>query len=119
MAQPRLKAAILVISTTAAKDPSTDKSGRVLKDVFDGEGAGQWDVVYIKIVGDVVHDIQHTITQWTDHGDPMNLIVTTGGTGFATFDNTPEACTFDMLDEAYLTRDHRLYHLYSIDMQLG
>lgn len=91
MSQTRLRAAILVISTTAAKDPSSDTSGRVLKDVFEGDGAGQWDVVYIKIVGDVVLDIQRTVMQWTDFGDPMNLIVTTGGTGFATFDNTPEA----------------------------
>lgn len=81
-----------MISTTAAKDPSSETSGRVLKDVFEGEGAGQWDVVYTKIVGDVILDIQRTVMQWTDLGDPMNLIVTTGGTGFATFDNTPEAC---------------------------
>ncbi len=93
MSKPGLKAAILVISTTASKDPSADTSGGILQDVFEKEGAGQWAVVDTKIVGDVVLDIQRTVTQWTDQDTPVNLIVTTGGTGFAIFDNTPEACT--------------------------
>jgi gephyrin len=91
MSKPGLRAAILVVSTTASKDPSTDTSGGILKDVFEKEGAGQWTIVDTKIVGDVVLDIQRTITQWTEQESPVNLIVTTGGTGFATFDNTPEA----------------------------
>jgi gephyrin len=95
MSESKLRAAILVVSTTASRDPSQDTSGRILKDVFDEDGAGQWEVVYNEIVGDVVLDIQRTITQWTDHNNPMNLIITTGGTGFATFDNTPEACLND------------------------
>jgi gephyrin len=93
MSKPGLRAAILVISTTASKDPSADTSGGNLKDVFEKDGAGKWTVEDTTIVGDVVLDIQRTITQWTDQESPVNLIVTTGGTGFATFDNTPEACS--------------------------
>lgn len=88
-----LRAAILIVSTTAADDPSTDKSGNILQDVFKQEaGQWEWDVAETKIVGDVVDDIQETIKQWTGQENPVNVIVTTGGTGFATSDNTPEVC---------------------------
>jgi gephyrin len=92
MNHQRLKAAILIISTTAAKDPSTDSSNKILRDVFEQEGAGKWEVVESKIVGDEVLDIQTSITDWTDGQDPPNVIITTGGTGFAVHDKTPEVC---------------------------
>lgn len=85
-----LKAAILIVSTTASKDPSTDSSGGILKDVFEREGGGQWEVVDTKIVGDEVLDIQRTITSWTDGEFTPNVVITTGGTGFAVHDSTPE-----------------------------
>jgi hypothetical protein len=87
-----LKAAILVVSTTASKDPSADSSGGILKDVFDQEGGGKWEVTETKIVGDVVLDIQKSIMGWTDGEDAVNLIISTGGTGFAVHDSTPEVC---------------------------
>ncbi len=86
-----LKAAILIVSTTASKDPSTDSSGVILKDVFEQEGGGgKWEVVNTKIVGDEVLDIQRSIMNWADREDGVNLIVSTGGTGFAVHDSTPE-----------------------------
>ncbi|KAH9207866.1 hypothetical protein DL95DRAFT_345957 [Leptodontidium sp. 2 PMI_412] len=88
-----LKAAVLIVSTTASQDPSADSSGRILKDVFDQEGGGKWEVAETRIVGDVVLDIQRAITGWADREDPPNLIITTGGTGFAVHDSTPEAVT--------------------------
>ena len=90
MSNSTLKAAILVVSTTASKDPSADSSGGILKDVFDKEGAGKWEVVETKIVGDDVLDIQRNITGWTDRENAVNLIISTGGTGFAVHDSTPE-----------------------------
>jgi molybdopterin biosynthesis enzyme MoaB len=92
MSNQILKAAILVVSTTASKDPSADSSGAILKDVFDQEGGGKWEVTETKIVGDVVLDIQRGIMGWTDGEDAVNLIISTGGTGFAVHDNTPEVC---------------------------
>ncbi|KAL2160430.1 hypothetical protein VTH06DRAFT_1603 [Thermothelomyces fergusii] len=86
-----LKAAILVVSTTAAKDPSTDAADAALRQVFEQDGAGRWDVVDTKIVSDVATQIQRQITLWTDAADPVNLVITTGGTGFAVADHTPEA----------------------------
>lgn len=85
-----LKAAILIVSTTASKDPSADSSGGILKDVFDQEGGGKWEIVEAQIVGDEVLDIQRSIMSWADREDGVNLIVSTGGTGFAVHDSTPE-----------------------------
>ncbi|KAL8381242.1 hypothetical protein RB595_005494 [Gaeumannomyces hyphopodioides] len=91
MAHPTLKAAVLIVSTTAAQDPSTDAADATLRGVFEQDGAGQWHVVESRIVTDSVSDIQRNIMQWTDAADPPNLILTTGGTGFAVHDHTPEA----------------------------
>lgn len=87
---PILKAAILVISTTAARDNSQDSSGSILDEVFRQGGGRRWEVIEKKIVGDIVDDIQETIKDWTDREDTINVIVTTGGTGFAVHDITPE-----------------------------
>ncbi|KFA49499.1 hypothetical protein S40293_02810 [Stachybotrys chartarum IBT 40293] len=87
----RLKAAVLVVSTTAAKDPSTDASASVLRGVLNDDGAGQWEAPVEAIVSDDVAQIQRQVTAWSDGPDPVNLIVTTGGTGFAVWDSTPEA----------------------------
>ncbi len=86
----KLKAAILIVSETAFRDSSTDKCIPVLKDVFSNSGNDQWDVSEIEIVPDNVLAIQKTIRRWTDGADFINLIVSSGGTGFATKDVTPE-----------------------------
>jgi gephyrin len=90
MSNPKLKAAILVVSETASSDPSTDKCIPTLKDVFDNLGNDQWEVAATEIVPDSVLHIQKSIQIWTDGEKEVNLIVTSGGTGFATKDITPE-----------------------------
>jgi molybdopterin biosynthesis enzyme MoaB len=91
MSSTTLKAAILIISDTASQNPTSDATGNILKDVFDTDGRGQWEVVETKIVPDNIDQIQHAVTQWTDQLDVVvNLILTSGGTGFAVKDNTPE-----------------------------
>ena len=89
MSSSALKAAILIVSTTAADNPSADASEGVLREVFGGE-AGKWAVVKTAIVPDVTSRIQRQIMLWTDGAEDINLIVTTGGTGFAQSDDTPE-----------------------------
>ncbi|RAL14989.1 bifunctional molybdopterin adenylyltransferase MobB/molybdopterin molybdotransferase MoeA family protein [Aspergillus homomorphus CBS 101889] len=86
-----LKAAILVVSDTASQDPSTDKVGGALTNVFSTDGLNTWDQPVIKIVPDSVLDIQRAICDWTDGPNWVNLICVSGGTGFASKDITPEA----------------------------
>lgn len=92
---PRLQPAILIVSDTAASDPSTDRTAPILKDVFQEDGGGKWRAPTVEIVGDDMRDIQRVIRNWTDRygddGDRVNLVLTTGGTGFARRDWTPEA----------------------------
>jgi gephyrin len=50
-----------------------------------------------EIVPDSVEAIQGFIRRWSDgqrEEDKLNLIVTSGGTGFAVGDVTPEVCWF-------------------------
>lgn len=98
-----LRAAILIVSETASKDPTTDKGIPALREVFasaTGKGGGdqpqqqQWIVQDTKIVPDDIEKIKRAILQWTDESagedDCVNLVVTSGGTGFARGDVTPE-----------------------------
>lgn len=84
------RAAILIVSTTASKDPSTDASAQILRDVFEAQGTGKWEVSQTAIVSDDVLAIQRHVTAMADGPDAANLIITTGGTGFAVTDGTPE-----------------------------
>lgn len=63
-------------------------------DVFANEGGGRFDTNDTAIITDDVLEIQRAITQRTDGDDFINLIVTSGGTGFTQKDVTPEVCTF-------------------------
>ena len=86
--QPQLRASIIVVSQTASQDPSTDKCIPALQEIF--ESSGRFQVSESVIVPDDVTKIQQAITQRTDGDDFVNLIVTSGGTGFARGDVTPE-----------------------------
>ncbi|CAN8102374.1 unnamed protein product [Discula destructiva] len=87
-----MKAAILIVSTTVANGSTVDTAGQTLRSVFEGESSGKWHVADIQTVADDVEQIQEQIRKWTDaDADCMNIVVTTGGTGFAVSDQTPEA----------------------------
>lgn len=89
MTELKLEAAILIISDTAAKDNSTDKAVPILQKVF--HDAGNWEITKSEIVPDDSLKVQRFIRRWSDFPDAVNLIVTSGGTGFAVKDRTPEA----------------------------
>jgi gephyrin len=76
------------VSDTASGDASTDRSGPALKALF-GESSDTWTVADLTIVPDDVEAIQSQVRKWTDE-EMLNLVVTTGGTGFAMRDVTPE-----------------------------
>ena len=88
-----LRAALLIVSTTASEDPATDRCESSLREVFEdpSSGTARWELSDVKIVSDDVLQIQRAITSWIDSNDPVNLIITSGGTGFANKDVTPEA----------------------------
>nr|OQO17941.1 hypothetical protein B0A51_15578 [Rachicladosporium sp. CCFEE 5018] len=89
----KLRAAIIVVSDTASKDASTDKCIPALRQVFTTGGGDRWTAEETCIVSDDVLAIQRAITGYTDVEDFANLIITSGGTGFAQKDVTPEAVT--------------------------
>lgn len=88
-----LRAAILIISDTAFADNSTDKAGPTLQEVFTSNSATSWEIAETRIVPDDVLEIQRAVLGWTDgghDGGEVNCVVTSGGTGFARKDVTPE-----------------------------
>ncbi|KAI4721522.1 hypothetical protein E4T48_02102 [Aureobasidium sp. EXF-10727] len=87
--QDKLTAAILIISETASIDPSTDKCIPALSQVFADLGSSNWDISTTKIIPDSIPAIQTAVLECCDAG--TNLIITSGGTGFAVKDVTPEA----------------------------
>ncbi|KAK6440751.1 hypothetical protein LTR95_003026 [Oleoguttula sp. CCFEE 5521] len=89
----KLRAAIVVVSDTASNDASTDKCIPALQHVFETDGGDRWIVGETCIVSDDVLAIQRAITGYTDREDFVNLTITSGGTGFAQKDVTPEAVT--------------------------
>ena len=86
----KLRAAILIISETASRDPATDKGIPAIQEVFSRIAGDRWDASETRIVPDNVLDIQRAITGWCDGAEPSNLVVTSGGTGFTVKDITPE-----------------------------
>ncbi|MGH9947466.1 MAG: MogA/MoaB family molybdenum cofactor biosynthesis protein [Pyrinomonadaceae bacterium] len=80
-----MKAAILTISDTRTEE--TDASGDLLVGLLSEFGAtvmGKW------IVSDDLDVIREKLLELCEAGN-IDLIITTGGTGFAPRDNTPEA----------------------------
>lgn len=90
-----LSVAILIVSDTAYADPSTDRSGDILHKALQNSSNAEWTVIKKGIVPDARHLIQRWLKQAAGE---CNLIISTGGTGFATKDVTPEAVE-DLLDK--------------------
>ena len=85
MSDFRIKAATLTVSDT--RRPDNDRSGERLAELLLGAGA---EIVERIIVTDDLEHLRNTIYSLAERED-INLIVTTGGTGFGPRDNTPEA----------------------------
>ena len=81
------KAAVLTVSDRSSQGQRPDAAGPLVEELLKGAG---YDVVQTMIVPDEGARIEAALRQWSDR-EPVDLIVTTGGTGFSPRDVTPEA----------------------------
>lgn len=82
-----LSAGILTISDRSARGEREDASGPLLADMIRSNG---WKVVFQEIVPDDFIRIKTILTEWCDSQE-VDVILTSGGTGFSPRDVTPEA----------------------------
>lgn len=82
-----LRFGIITASDRAARGERQDVSGPALAEFITSQG---WFVARMAILSDELQLLRETLTAWADD-DEMDIILTTGGTGFAPRDITPEA----------------------------
>lgn len=85
-------AGVLTISDKGSRGERHDESGRVIERCLSAAGIEQ---KHYDIVPDEREAISGRLRAWADQG--LDLVLTTGGTGLAPRDVTPEA-TLDVLD---------------------
>jgi molybdopterin adenylyltransferase len=81
-----MKVGILTVSDKGARGEREDRSGPAIREMMEAAGAV---IVRAKIVPDEQDEIRAALVAWSDEG--VDLILTTGGTGFSPRDGTPEA----------------------------
>ena len=81
-----IRFAILTVSNRSARGERADLSGPALQQAV--EDLGQ--IVHTAILPDDYHLLRDTLAAWADESR-FDVILTTGGTGFASRDVTPEA----------------------------
>jgi len=82
-----LRYGILTLSDRSARGERSDSSGPALASLIQAEG---WSVTKQAILPDEASAIREILISWADSGE-MDVILTTGGTGFSPRDITPEA----------------------------
>jgi len=82
-----VRVGILTVSTKGARGERADTSGAAIRELLAPLGA---TVVHYQIVPDDRATIARLLRAWADDGQ-VDLILTTGGTGLAPTDVTPEA----------------------------
>jgi len=83
----KISASVLTISDRSYNGIRQDASGPKIIDLLSGNN---FEIVNYEIVPDEISMIANKLSEWIDQEKSM-LIFTTGGTGFAPRDNTPEA----------------------------
>jgi len=80
--------AILTLSDKGSVGEREDKSGEVIKEILLSDG--KYDIVSYSVISDDYEGIKEKLIELSDK-ENVELILTTGGTGFSKRDNTPEA----------------------------
>jgi molybdopterin adenylyltransferase len=78
---------ILTVSDRSSRGERPDSSGPALQDAIIAQG---WQVRRRQVVPDDITAIRQVLVDWSESGD-LDVILTTGGTGFSPRDVTPEA----------------------------
>ena len=87
MERKTLRFGILTISDRSSRGERPDLSGPALVELVKHQG---WQVVRSAILPDDLDKLRENLSGWADSG-VMDVLLTTGGTGFAPRDVTPEA----------------------------
>ncbi|XP_046870252.1 gephyrin a isoform X1 [Hypomesus transpacificus] len=86
----QIRVGILTVSDSCFRNLAEDRSGVNLKDLVHDPSLLGGVISAYKIVPDEIDEIKETLLDWCDEME-LNLVLTTGGTGFAPRDVTPEA----------------------------
>ncbi|XP_028677139.1 gephyrin isoform X9 [Erpetoichthys calabaricus] len=86
----QIRVGVLTVSDSCFRNLAEDRSGINLKDLVHDPSLLGGTIAAYKIVPDEIDEIKETLVDWCDEKE-LNLILTTGGTGFAPRDVTPEA----------------------------
>lgn len=82
-----IRFAIMTVSDRSARGERADASGPALAQLIEAQG---WSVVRQLVLPDEESQIRANLISWVDSGE-LDVILTTGGTGFSPRDVTPEA----------------------------
>ena len=83
----KFKAAVLTTSDKGSKGEREDKSGKIIMDLLKG---GPFEIAHYEMIPDDLEMIKERLLKFCDELQ-VDLVLTTGGTGFSGRDNTPEA----------------------------
>ncbi|KAK0132206.1 Gephyrin [Merluccius polli] len=86
----QIRVGILTVSDSCFRNLAEDRSGVNLKDLVHDPSLLGGVIAAYKVVPDEIDEIKDILLDWCDEQE-LNLILTTGGTGFAPRDVTPEA----------------------------
>lgn len=107
--KPFIPVGISILTVSDTRQLADDKSGNTLVERL--EGAGH-QLIGRAIVKDDIKDIQSQVLEWSKRKD-VDVIITTGGTGFTGRDVTPEA--IEPLFEKKMDGFSEVFHRISYD----
>ncbi|GHB09023.1 molybdenum cofactor biosynthesis protein B [Salinicola rhizosphaerae] len=88
-AEPMIGLSIAVLTVSDTRDEASDRSGQLLVERLETAGHR---LAAKRIVPDDIYQIRAVVSAWI--ADPeVQVVITTGGTGFTGRDSTPEAVT--------------------------
>ncbi len=89
-----IRVAVITASDRSARGEREDLSGQVIQEIAGSQG---WEMVHYSVVPDEKEKLKNAMLHLADR-EEASLILTTGGTGLAPRDFTPEA-TLEIIDK--------------------